>query len=201
MRCCKCGENNKVILAEITDKNSSAVYCPNCLLETIANFEATKGSRETCFFENSDEFIDDITDEKGAVIYKSQDESYSLDAETMLRLIDHSLYPDEYFELADKYGYDKFHLHSDFYDDCDGEALQPLGIIDDGDYVSLKKDELINLLNSRTEMDVLVGILGLSDVPYDLEILENGYTNLFICGKNDKIKIVFDENEKCVSDD
>jgi hypothetical protein len=45
----------------------------------------------------------------------------------MYRLITHNLDPDEYFALAKKYGADKFEIHSDFYDEFDGIAIQPAG--------------------------------------------------------------------------
>ena len=118
MSCSKCGDDRRVILTTITDKNGSVEYCPNCLIEAYIEFKLD--------FENNPDFIDDVTGEHGAVKFESEGEIYILERERMFRLIAHNLDPDEYFALAKKYGANKFEIHDDFYDDFDGVAIQPV---------------------------------------------------------------------------
>ena len=123
MSCIICGKSFNRIEATIKDKNSEKTYCPNCLIG-----EFIEGNLN---LENDLNLIDDITGEHGAVEYKSDHESYTLERETMLRLIAHDLDCDEYFALAKKYGADMFHLHDDFYDPDTGEAEQPVLIFEE----------------------------------------------------------------------
>lgn len=118
MICSICNEG-RPCATTISDKNGTTFYCPNCLLEAVLNRKIK--------FENDLNLIDDITGEKGAVKFESGDELYILEKESMYRLITHNLDPDEYFALAKKYGADKFEIHSDFYDEFDGVAIQPAG--------------------------------------------------------------------------
>lgn len=118
MSCIKCGDNRKVIISTLTDKNGSVEYCPNCLTMAFINNEL--------HFENHPQFIDDVTGEIGAVKFESEGEIYILENKRMLRLIAHNLEPEEYFALAKKYGANKFEIHDDFYDELDGTAIQPV---------------------------------------------------------------------------
>ena len=112
---CKC--EAQILLIKLTDTNSTETYCPNCLALAFCENKLN--------FQNNPNFIDDITGKPGAVKFESNDESYSLEKETMLRLISYNLKPNEYFALADKYGNDKYMLHDDFYTE-DGIAWQPI---------------------------------------------------------------------------
>ena len=115
MFCSVCKEKHVI---KITDNNNTTPYCLNCLLSAVINHKLK--------IKNNPDFIDDVTGEKGAVKFENKDEIYVLEKERMYRLITHSLEPDEYFALAQKYGADKFEIHSDFYDDFDGVAIQPV---------------------------------------------------------------------------
>ena len=118
MKCSECGFDEKIVVISITDKNGSLEFCPNCLIKQFIENELS--------FENHPDFVDDVTGEKGAVKFESYDEVYVLEKERMLRLISHNLEPEEYFALAEKYGANKYMIHEDFYDEIDGEALQPV---------------------------------------------------------------------------
>lgn len=117
MICSVCKEDHSNIAINITDKNGSTVYCPNCLISGVLDHDIK--------FDNNSDFIDDVTGEQGAVKFESKDEIYILEKRRMYRLITHNLDPDEYFALAKKYGSDKFEIHSDYYDEFDGVAIQP----------------------------------------------------------------------------
>lgn len=117
MQCSLCNMQQDLCISTITDAAGIAHYCLNCLVGLAIDNKLN--------FENDPMLIDDVTGESGAVKYENGDEIYILEKERMRRLIAHSLYPDEYFALAKKYGADKFELHSDFYDAFDGEAVQP----------------------------------------------------------------------------
>ena len=119
MICCKCNKEMGDIVNRLKDKNGEQIFCPNCLCLEVANRKLK--------LENDETLRDDITGEYGAVEFCSCDEHYVLERETMIRLICHNLDPDEWMALADKYGEDKFELHSDFYDE-DGYAIQPMEI-------------------------------------------------------------------------
>ena len=119
MNCNNCKEKfNEIVTATITDKNGSTSYCMNCVTSLAVNDELK--------LENNMEFIDDITGKNGAVKYENLDEHYTLEKDTMRRLICNALEPEEYFALVKLYGASQFQLHSDFYDSCDGVAEQPL---------------------------------------------------------------------------
>ena len=118
MKCSICNENHECSTVKITDKNETKVYCLNCLLS-----EYLDGNLR---LENNPDFVDDITNENGAVKYESEDESYVLEKKTLGRLISCNLDPDEYFALVEKYSADNFSLHDDFYDPDDGFAIQPV---------------------------------------------------------------------------
>ena len=60
-----------------------------------------------------------------AISYRSADMRVDLAPEEMLRLLNRSLTPTEYFALRDRFG-DAFEWHDDFYDAKTGEALQPM---------------------------------------------------------------------------
>lgn len=118
MICSICKEYHPHSLVAITDKDATIIYCLNCLMSTTINNQLK--------LENNPDFIDDVTGEKGAVRFENANETYVLEKTRMYRLITHNLDPDEYFALAKKYGTDKFEIHSDFYDEFDGIAIQPV---------------------------------------------------------------------------
>lgn len=118
MKCSMCKENRETLMVKLTDACGETIYCPNCLAVAYLN--------RTLHLENHPDFVDDVTGCNGAVKYEATDETYVLEVETMKRLIAHNLDPDEYYALANKYGADKFMIHSDFYDDFDGVAIQPM---------------------------------------------------------------------------
>ena len=118
MKCSKCGNNRSVLMIRLTDAKGETIYCPNCLAAAYLN--------RKLHLKNHPDFIDDITGNHGAVKYEATDETYVLEVEAMKRLIAHNLDPEEYYALAHKYGADKFMIHSDFYDDFDGVAIQPM---------------------------------------------------------------------------
>ena len=120
--CQLCGVSTIVDIM-IIDKDSSRIFCPNCLTAGIYNNYIN--------FTNNNELKDDILGSYGAVAYITQNESYSLERATLRRLILHSLKPWEWKILHDKYvkPFNKFQfmLHDDFYDD-EGNALQPADV-------------------------------------------------------------------------
>lgn len=117
--CCMCGDSTIVDIM-IIDKDSSRVFCPNCLIAGVYNNYIN--------FANNKQLKDDITEEYGAVAYITLNESYILERATLRRLILHNLKPYEWKALNDKYvkpqNSFKFMLHDDFYD-TEGNALQP----------------------------------------------------------------------------
>lgn len=117
--CMLCGESTVVDIM-IIDKNSSRVYCPNCIYRALSY-----GLLNLC---DNPMLTDDITGEEGAILYVTHEEEYCLNKNTMKRLIYHNLTPDEWKILHKKYveptGTFKFMLHDDFYDD-EGNALRP----------------------------------------------------------------------------
>ena len=114
MKCTSCNEGR--IVDTLKHKDGELHLCPNCMLMMCLNGEFN--------YENDPALQDDITGEYGAMRFESYGESYNLEKETMFRLIVNHLEPEEHQALVAKYGYDKFSLHSDFYDE-DGFALQP----------------------------------------------------------------------------
>lgn len=115
------------VVATIVDAEGGHCLCLNCL--AMVEYD------EHPAFVNSCAFVDDVTGQPGAVQYNCMDESYTVSAETLQRLIGHHLYPAEYKALVQKYGCDKFLLHSDFYSET-GFAYQPC------DYITDKLDEM-----------------------------------------------------------
>lgn len=117
--CMLCGESTVVDIM-IIDKDSSRIYCPNCIYRALYN-----KSLNLC---NNSNLRDDITGEYGAILYVTHKEEYCLKRDTMIRLICHNLKPEEWKALTKKYveptGTFKFMLHEDFYDD-EGNTLQP----------------------------------------------------------------------------
>jgi len=62
---------------------------------------------------------------KPAVRYRADDLDIALTPDELYRLASHSLSPDEYLALRDRYG--MFHeIHEDFYDPDSGVAIQPM---------------------------------------------------------------------------
>ena len=120
--CQLCGVSTIVDIM-IIDKDSSRIFCPNCLTAGIYNNYIN--------FANNNDLRDDITENYGAVAYIAQNESYILERATLRRLILHSLKPYEWKILHDKYvkPFNKFQfmLHCDFYDN-EGNALQPADV-------------------------------------------------------------------------
>ena len=113
------GYNVEYVVGTLKDKKGEHHLCPNCVAFALCNGEL--------HLENDENLKDDITGKNGAVEFISGDEHYTLERETMIRLLCHNLEPDEWIILSKKYGADKFQLHSDFY--CkDGTAIQPLEI-------------------------------------------------------------------------
>ena len=119
MVCQKCGYNVESIVGTLKDKNGEQHLCPNCVAMMLCEGKL--------HLENSENLKDDITGKSGAIAFISGDEHYTLEKETMMRLLSHNLDPDEWVALSEKYGEDKFMLHSDFYLE-DGTAIQPLEI-------------------------------------------------------------------------
>lgn len=119
IKCEGCGlEGSPSFLTRIVSKNKEQVLCPLCVTRgvldgTLDNLEEDPG------------FVDDITGQKGAIKISDGDDVYSLNKETLIRLIEHNLTKKEYKVLSKKYSKDNFHLHEDFYDD-EGNALQPM---------------------------------------------------------------------------
>lgn len=116
--CILCGQSHLVDIM-IIDKNSSNVYCPNCIIRaTLHNFI------NLC---NHPQLKDDITGEPGAILFITQNEQYCLNRQTMQRLILKNLTAEEWNVLHDKYGNNRFAfmIHEDFYDE-EGNALQPV---------------------------------------------------------------------------
>lgn len=119
MVCEKCQKDYGKIIIRLRDKNGEQTFCPNCLAFTVSNGDLK--------IENDKTLRDDVTGKFGAVEYCSLNERYTLEKETMIRLICKNLTPEEWFALKEKYGADKFELHDDFYDE-DGYAIQPMEI-------------------------------------------------------------------------
>lgn len=115
-KCSECGTNRELNVT-MTDANGSKVFCRCCL--AIREQNANEPT-----FVNSSELIDDITGQPGAVKYEAINESYTLDAAAMRRLIFLNLRPDEWHALVKKYDEYQFMLHEDFYDE-EGNAMQP----------------------------------------------------------------------------
>lgn len=116
--CEKCGYSNTVINITIKDAIKELTLCPNCLAIAFMN--------NRLHFVDNPTLVCDVTSEKGAVEFISDNEYYCLNSESMMRLISHNLTPHEYFVLVHKYNPYKFMLHDDFYDE-DGFAIQPMG--------------------------------------------------------------------------
>lgn len=110
--CMVCG-NSTTVDVMIIDKDSSRIYCPNCL--------ATALGHDMVNLCNNPSLTDDITGEKGAILYITYKEQYCLNRDTMKRLISHTLTSTEWKILHDKYvkptGAFMFMLHDDFYDE------------------------------------------------------------------------------------
>ena len=118
--CIRCHKNLGSLENKIIDYNGERSYCPNCL--AIAYFN------EELNLVNSDDFVCDIKQKKGAIKFVSERENYILNKKTMLRLISHNLKPDEYLKLVEKYGSHGYMIHDDFYTE-DGIAIQPMDVI------------------------------------------------------------------------
>ena len=129
-KCTSCNEGRIVDI--LKHKDGELHLCPNCMLMMCLNGEFN--------YENDTTLQDDITGEYGAMRFESYGESYNLEKETMFRLIVNHLEPEEHQALVAKYGYDKFSLHSDFYDE-DGTALQPHDVDLDEYYEEMGWDE------------------------------------------------------------
>lgn len=115
-RCDVCKKSIPTINIKLTDGNKSQTFCPNCL-----TIECLNGRLKLI---NNILLDDDITGDHGAVKFESQDETYTLEAERMKRLILCHLHPNEHKALVKKYGSNKYMLHSDFYD-SKHKAIQP----------------------------------------------------------------------------
>lgn len=115
--CNICGLNKEVLNIKITDANHTQIFCPNCLIISMAYNELK--------LVNNMSFIDDISKKSGAIKYESYKESYVLEAETMKRLIKRNLTPKEHKILVKKYGEHSYMLHEDFYDE-NNRAIQPI---------------------------------------------------------------------------
>lgn len=121
MKCSNCGnEFPSYVIARVLDKNGENMYCANCLC-----MKATYGLLET-ELENNNDYICDITNKNGAILYISDNEKYALEKELFIRLIKRALKPHECLLLLEKYSADAYLLHDDFYDPATGEAIQPL---------------------------------------------------------------------------
>ena len=115
-KCINCGYSLDVINVTLETKDGNYTYCPNCLIIMAQNgFPFELIGNEIC----------DITGEIDAVKYVSEGETYCLSKESLLRLINRNLTPNEYLMLTEKYSDKNFMLHDDFYDE-DGIALQPV---------------------------------------------------------------------------
>lgn len=134
-KCSVCGRKQNFINIKITDNNGPHVFCHCCLAIREQNSDIPT-------FENNMDFVDDITGTNGAVKYESGDESYSLDRETLRRLVFRHLTPNEWKILSNKYSPHNHALHEDFYDD-NGIALQP----DDEDFIEDEDSNEIMLID------------------------------------------------------
>lgn len=118
MKCMNCFKDfDDIIIAKIVDKKETKCLCPNCIAILEAN--------ETLFLENDKDFICEVSNKEGAIIYISGDEKYILDKNIMHRLLKHSLKRNEYKKLVKIHGCHKFMIHEDFYT-RDGYAIQPM---------------------------------------------------------------------------
>lgn len=118
-RCILCGYDKvQNILIELVDAAETRIMCPNCVAQAV--------SADAICFEADYNLVDDITGLPGAVRFRflNDNEHYTLAPRAMLRLLAHSLRPEEWRALAEKYDEHNFMLHDDFYGD-DGEAYQP----------------------------------------------------------------------------
>ena len=119
IKCDICGiEEYPRILTRIIDKNKKQVLCPFCVTKGVLD-----GTLDT--LEEDPGFVDDITGQNGAIKISNGDDEYSLNKETLLRLLGHCLTKAEYKILTEKYSEENYLLHEDFYDD-EGNALCPI---------------------------------------------------------------------------
>ena len=123
LKCENCGYNEHKCVAQIVGSNGTVTLCLNCSAEKVYEY-LEKGYEwdKTLRFENSMDFIDEITGKPGAVKYimefeDGDAESYVLEKSTMLRLLNYNLTPYEHAALVDKHTWEPFLLHEDFYDD------------------------------------------------------------------------------------
>ncbi|MBQ8218568.1 MAG: hypothetical protein IJZ79_02360 [Bacilli bacterium] len=105
--CMFCGETKPVLRIFIIDNKKTIEYCPNCL-----SIKAQNGRLNNLVPNLT--FVDDITNKSGAIKYIAYDEHYTLNKDTLIRLITHTLTKDEFIILRNKYG-NKYMLHDDFY--------------------------------------------------------------------------------------
>jgi len=110
--CMFCGESTIEDIM-IIDKNSTRVFCPNCL-EHMTWLDLIK-------FEEPPNISDDIEHTDGAICYISANKTYYLKSDALMRLVTHGLKPSEWKTLCNKYinNYKPYRhmLHGDFYDD------------------------------------------------------------------------------------
>ncbi len=126
LRCQFCGySSHPEILHVIIGKNKILHMCPTC---TVLHFDEIES------LEEDERFIDDITGYPGAILLTDpqSEESYCLNKDAALRMINRSLTQKEWKILNEKYksrGFN-FEIHDDFYDD-NGGAIQPNTLIEE----------------------------------------------------------------------
>ena len=117
MSCMKCNRDYGDVEVVLTDACGPRTYCPNCLLVAFQEDELD--------LVNNDNWYDDVSGKRPAIEYRSKNERYMLEYKRLIRLISRRLMKREWLALVNKYGFDKYMLHSDFYAP-DGKPLQPI---------------------------------------------------------------------------
>ena len=117
--CQICKKNTDPVNINLTDGIDTLTMCPNCIALAIVN-------KRLNFVPNYN-YTCEITGESGAVRFIADKEKYVLKPDIMLRLLAHSLRPNEYRKLVEnRHGEHPFAIHDDFYDVKTGIAGQPL---------------------------------------------------------------------------
>lgn len=117
MSCMRCNREYGDIEITLTDACAPRTYCPNCLVVALCEGELD--------LVNNPNWYDDVSNKRPAIEYRTKNEIYMLEYKRLIRLISRRLLRREWFALVNKYGCDKYMLHSDFYAD-DGTPLQPI---------------------------------------------------------------------------
>lgn len=124
--CQLCGKDMPYLDYHINPGNApEQVYCPNHTTELILTekLNIPEGIYQS-----------EISGQRGAVLVQDSQCKYLVTPDEALRLLGHSLRPEEYLKLVNNDSHDQedFLLHDDFYD-YDGTALAPMLDTDDID--------------------------------------------------------------------